>query len=98
MNKLDLYTVDAGKRSYLLSLLIAIDQLVNCLLCGFPDETVSSRAHRCNDKRKWQIAEKVINTLFWFDEDNGMKHCELSYYGELSREHFPITVKTHTNT
>ena len=36
---------------YLMNILISIDQLGNSILCGDPDETVSSRIGRI--KRKW---------------------------------------------
>ena len=31
---------------YILNVLIALDQLFNALLCGYPDETISSRLAR----------------------------------------------------
>ena len=64
----------------LLQVLIAFDQLVNTLLGGWADETLSSRAHRTSPK----IA-KVIDTLFWFDKD----HCEVSYWSEKLRAQMP---------
>lgn len=50
--------------------LIAIDQLVNALLFGAADETISSRCYRgailTKDlKLKWRIAYKVVNALFF---------------------------------
>lgn len=89
LNRLDLYTPSYGRRVYWLGVLIAIDQLANTLLAGYTDETLSSRAYRCNAKRRWAIAEKVINALFWFDRQGDLRHCELAYLGELAREHFP---------
>ena len=86
MNKLDLYQRNYNKRSYWLSLLIGLDQLINVSMGGYVDETVSSRAHREGHKS----LEQFIDRLFWFDTQNGMRHCELSYYGELAREHFPV--------
>lgn len=91
MNKIELdnYVANTNKRPYLLAVLIAFDQLVNALFWGYPDETISSRCHRCNHLRRWRLAERVVDTLFWFDVVNGMRHCELSYYAEIYREHFP---------
>ena len=86
MNKLDLYQRNYSKRSYWLSLLIGLDPLINVLMGGYVDETLSSRAHREGHKT-W---ERIIDRLFWFDVQDGIGHCELSYYGELAREHFPI--------
>lgn len=85
MNRLDLYTRDYSKRPYGLSVLLAVDQLANVLFGGWPDETLSSRAHR--EQILW--AERLINALFWFDRQGDLRHCELAYLGELAREHFP---------
>lgn len=88
--KLDLYQPDFGRRPYWLALLIALDQLANTLLGGYPDETLSSRAHR----EGWATAECLINALFWLDrqqiDGQTVRHCELAYLGELAREHFPF--------
>ncbi|WKN20788.1 hypothetical protein [Azotobacter vinelandii] len=84
--KLDLYRPDFGRRPYWLALLIAIDQLANAALAGYPDETISSRAHR----EGWTHVERLIDTLFFLDRQGGVRHCELAYYGELVREHFPV--------
>jgi hypothetical protein len=60
--------------------LIALDQLVNALLGGWADETLSSRAYRENSR-----LAKVIDTLFWFDEN----HCINSYFSERDRAQLP---------
>lgn len=85
MNKLDLYRPNLKKRPYFLGILISFDQFVNSLAGGWPDETISSRAHR----EGWKKVEKFIDSLFWFDKQGDIRHCELSYYGELVREHYP---------
>jgi hypothetical protein len=58
---------------YILRVLIAIDQLINTLLGGYPDHTISGRvgyaAFKGNKLAK--ILEKCINLLFWFDKN----HC-----------------------
>lgn len=64
----------------ILQVLIAFDQLVNTLLGGWADETLSSRAHRTSPK----IA-KAIDILFWFDKN----HCEGSYLMEQRRSQMP---------
>ena len=96
MNKLDAVTYQAryGRRPYWLSLLIALDQFVNALLWGYVDETLSSRAYRSAQlrtpaKRRWRLAERLINTLFWRDRVGELRHCQLAYLGELAREHLP---------
>lgn len=91
--KLDLYTPDLARRPYWLSLLLALDQLANALLWGYVDETLSSRAYRCRDKRRWALAERLINALFWWDRQGDIRHCQLAYYGELVREHMPSELR-----
>jgi hypothetical protein len=69
---------------YIWNILIAIDQLVNTVFGGQPDETISAKAYRMRVEKNsffWKNAEKVINLIF-FDE----KHCEKSANSELSRK------------
>lgn len=88
MNKLELYKPNLNKRPYWLGLFIGLDQLANTLLGGYVDETLSSRVHR----EGYKTLEKCIDRLFWFDTQGVLGHCELSYYGELAREHFPVFI------
>ncbi|WCD56178.1 hypothetical protein [Caulobacter phage KSC] len=50
---------------YIWNLLIALDQLLNTLLAGNPDETLSSRAHKASLKGKaWGcILCKLLNFI-----------------------------------
>lgn len=65
--------------------LIALDQLVNALCGGWPDETISSRAWR------WELAGKrgwpriLIDTVFFFDPD----HCRESFESERLGRQLP---------
>ena len=67
------------------NVLIAVDQLANALLAGWPDETLSSRAWR------WQIAGKrswpcrVIDRLFFWED----AHCYQSYVSEREGRQLP---------
>ena len=75
--------------SYGKNILIAIDQLLNTILIGKPDETLSARAYRCSQlspspKQRWTLACKLINMLFF---DHG--HCERAYKNEISRKQYP---------
>lgn len=88
MSGLGLYEPNREQRPYWLALLIGVDQLANTLFGGYPDETLSSRAHR----EGWRTAERLINALFWFDRQGDLRHCQMAYYGELYREHFPCDV------
>lgn len=60
--------------------LIALDQLLNAVLGGWADETLSSRSYR----EKPRLA-KLIDLLFWFDKD----HCYESYVSEQLRMQMP---------
>ena len=69
-------------------ILIALDQLINCLCwikgdgAGYPDETLSARAWRL---RSQSDACKYIDKLFFFDPD----HCRTSYEAEIERKQLP---------
>ncbi|PCH95332.1 MAG: hypothetical protein COB83_08810 [Gammaproteobacteria bacterium] len=64
-----------NKKSYILRLLITVDAFFNVLLLnGSEDHTISGRVGYkalTTKKRRWVLAEKVIDTLFFFDEN----HC-----------------------
>ena len=66
---------------FILNYLIAIDQLANTLLLGHPDETISSRLGRSIGKERyfWVKWFRIfVDTLFFFDRDGKMRHCEKS--------------------
>lgn len=70
--------------SYLLRTLLAIDQLLNVVICnGEPDETMSSAVYRMErDGRFWGFMRPVIDTLArpW-----QQYHCRKAYESELLR-------------
>ncbi len=59
--------------------LIGVDQLVNSLLGGMPDETISAKVYRKSlDKGGiWKTAEITINAMF-----QDKKHCYTAYQSE----------------
>lgn len=65
--------------------LVAIDQLFNTLFCGYADETISSRAYRLYLKGEKKWAYKVINALFFWQDD----HCKEAYESEVDRMQYP---------
>lgn len=70
----------------LINVLIALDQLINTLLGGSPDETLSARAYRGRYRRaRWHIAWLLIDALFFWEPC----HCELAWRNELNRRHMP---------
>lgn len=73
-----------------LQVLIALDQFVNTLFCGYADETLSSRAYRhaeIKKDRRWPMV--IINTLFFWQEE----HCKTAYESELERAHLPPSMR-----
>jgi hypothetical protein len=78
--------------SFWINLLLAFDQLLNALLGGSCDETLSSRTYRMARIKggAWAVFERLVNRLFWRDvDDQGRRHCELSYLVEMRRGHMP---------
>lgn len=69
---------------------VALDQLVNALLGGWPDETLSSRAWRweADNRRSWP--RKIIDRLFFWESG----HCRASYESELARRQCPPELRT----
>lgn len=68
---------------YILQILIAIDELLNAILGGAADETLSSRAYRMRHKPLWnafRIALDLIFTIFGHSE-----HCREAYVYEYIR-------------
>lgn len=72
---------------------IALDQVLNTLLGGLADETLSARAHRMRVKRHkyWGWTANAIDALFFWQKDElGQRnHCERSYESEITRRHLP---------
>lgn len=65
---------------------IAIDQLINTLVGGMADETVSARAWRLKDSsRRWRYARVFIDALFFWQSE----HCYNSYLSEVERKQLP---------
>lgn len=67
------------------NILIALDQLVNSLCSGWPDETISSRAWRWEQDGKRSWPRKLIDMLFFFDPH----HCHESYKSERAGRQLP---------
>lgn len=67
--------------------LIALDQLVNALVGGWADETISARAHRnaARGNARWRAAERVIDAVFFWQRN----HCAESFRMEQGRWHLP---------
>ena len=59
---------------YVWNILISIDQLINTLLGGDPDETISSRAGKREKEQAW--AKYLCKFLNWVDTDHCTKTIE----------------------
>ena len=59
---------------YFWNILISIDQLVNTIFGGDPDETISSRTGKLRHKRKW--ARWLTDFLNLFEKDHTKKSIE----------------------
>lgn len=77
------------QKSYAKRLLVSIDQFFNVLLLnGSEDHTISGRVGYkalTTKKRGWLIAEKVINTLFFFEPDHCRNAIEYDELTELEK-------------
>ena len=66
-------------------ILVALDQLINTMIGGYADETLSSRAHRRRLRGKGGVAWVIDHVFFWQDE-----HCKTAYESELERAQLPV--------
>lgn len=70
---------------YWLNLLIALDQFVNALFGGNPDETISAFLHRSKGRRwYWWTLWAFVNYILFFWQDD---HCLSAYESEVQRKH-----------
>lgn len=72
--------------AYVKHLLVAVDQLANALLGGWPDETLSSRAWRRHAAGRGSWPCRIVDRLFFWDVEKrgglNVGHCQLSYESE----------------
>ena len=74
-------------KDYLKCLLIALDQMLNAVFCGWPDETMSCRAWRLSVSDGPDWPRKVIDTVAAMLGDKD--HCHQSYISEQLRRQLP---------
>lgn len=66
--------------------LIAVDQLVNTIVGGKADETISARSWRLrNESKIWWCLYKIIDLLFFKQK----MHCYNAYLSELNKKQLP---------
>ena len=63
--------------------LVALDRLLNAILGGSSDETLSSRAYRADRDGQYpgKLLRPLIDTLFFWQQD----HCRQSFLYERDR-------------
>jgi len=79
-------------RLYIFHILVALSQLGNALLGGYPDESMSARAWRTGSRGRWPgvLTRPLIDFLFFvvtFGKD--ANHCQDAYESERLRRQFP---------
>ena len=75
-------------KQYLLNVAIAVDQLLNALRGGSPDETLSAAAWRTEQSGKLggRIFRPLIDLMFLpFERD----HCRTAFESERNGRHLP---------
>jgi hypothetical protein len=75
-------------RHYLTNLAVAVNQGINALLAGEPDEMLSARAHR-RHLAGHSGARNAINRLFFWQPD----HCLTAFEQEAKRKQLPATYR-----
>ncbi|QFT53693.1 hypothetical protein [Microbulbifer sp. THAF38] len=80
-----------ARRSWIINVCIAIDQLGNAIAGGKPDATISarcgyfSRVQETPFRRYWRVLEWVIN--FTFLPIDGPDHCYRGYLWDRAEKH-----------
>jgi hypothetical protein len=64
---------------------LALDQLVNALLGGYADESLSARAYRRRSEGLWGLLVMVLDWMFFWHTS----HCESAYRAEKLGRHLP---------
>lgn len=71
---------------------LAVDQLLNSILGGWSDETISARAWRLHrGKRRWAALRLLIDGVFTLMGQRN--HCQDAYISERQRLHLPPEVR-----
>jgi len=75
-------------RFWIVQVLIAVDQLINAILGGWSDESLSSRVWRCEMRGKpvGKVGRPVIDFVLRPMEPN---HCARAYQAERLRAQLP---------
>ncbi len=71
--------------SYLFNVALAVDQLLNALLGGYADESLSARAYRRRSEPLWGLLVRLLDRMFFWHAT----HCESAYRAEKLGRHLP---------
>lgn len=63
----------------------ALDQMINAILAGWPDESLSARCWRWHRDGKRHWPRRIVNALFAWQVD----HCHAAYKNEWDRRQLP---------
>jgi hypothetical protein len=76
---------------YIKYVCIALDQLINTVFNGYPDETLSSRLYRTEQEGFLigGIFRPIVDALLFMDKN----HCKSSYESEMMRKQFPLEMR-----
>ena len=64
---------------YFARIFAALSELVNAAIGGHNNETISARAWRNRKRPGWRVAYRVINAVFFWQED----HCYSSRQADV---------------
>jgi len=83
-------------KRWLKHVLIAIDQTLNALCGGWPDETFSSRCWRLRTRPGWKQVRLIVDFVARLFGD--VDHCEESYISEELRRQSPPELRPRSIT
>lgn len=78
-------------RGYFRNVLIGLDQLINTVVGGWPDETLSARCGRLGHRYPYKFWKALIDAIFL--PFQGPNHCENAHRKEMTRYHFPPSMR-----
>lgn len=72
---------------YVRNVLIGLDQFINTIVCGHPDETLSARAGRQRHRYPYKVWVVIVDAIFY--PFQGPNHCYNAHLKERTRYHSP---------
>lgn len=72
---------------YVRNVAIGFDQLLNCIVFGWPDETLSARCGRLGYRYPYKAWKILIDAIFYYPQ--GPNHCVNAHLKEQRRYQSP---------